>query len=179
MWMHATPPNRRPWSRARAVVALTLLAACGPLTTFSARGGGVCPKRESDCRFEVISSRPAREFQVIGVIDIEAPHAGALPRDEAAFRRAIGAAVCRAGGDAVIPGINGDQRYVLATVVKWVDAVQSEPVCPLPDAGSDAAAQSAAAAGPNGPSAPREDSTSLSSCEHASHEAETQAGAAC
>ena len=115
----------------------TLLSACSPLAMFS-RNGGSCKERQPDCPFDVITSRPEREFQVVGVIDIEAFSVRNLPGDEAAFRKAVAKAVCKAGGDAVIPGVNGDKRYVLATVVKWVDEGRTTPICPKPppDAGS-------------------------------------------
>lgn len=106
---------------------------------FSKSGaGGACPKRAQDCTFDVITSRPARQYQVIGVIDIDAFSARNLPNDEVSFRRAVAKQVCEAGGDAVIPGVNGDRRYVLATVVKWVEEERTTPICPKPppDAGA-------------------------------------------
>jgi hypothetical protein len=80
----------------------------------------------------VITSRPARQYQAIGVIELEAASVKTLPNDEASFRRAIASEVCRVGGDAVIPGVNGDSRYVLATVVRWVEDDRKTPICPKP-----------------------------------------------
>jgi hypothetical protein len=104
----------------------------------------------------VISSRPARDYAVVGVIDLESFHVHVLPKDEAAFRSVVAGEVCAAGGDAVLPGINGNGRYVLATVVKWVDEGAKDPVCPKssPDAGAADGGASASEAAPDaGPAA--------------------------
>jgi hypothetical protein len=129
------------WSSLCRLAAIAaLLSACHPFTKYSPQSGGACAKRAPDCKFEVIAARPTREYQTIGVIDLEAFGARYLPNDEASFRRAIAADVCGAGGDAVIAGINGDKRYIMATVVKWVEEGRTEPICPRPppDAGVDA-----------------------------------------
>lgn len=123
---------------AGALAVMTLLCACVPHAIYTARVES-CPKRPADCSFEVISRRPARDYAVIGVIDVESFQVRHLPKDEAAFRSAVAGEVCRAGGDAVVPGINGNGRYVLATVVKWVDEGATTPVCPKPSAHAGAA----------------------------------------
>jgi hypothetical protein len=112
------------------------LVACHPTATFTAQGG-VCPTRAYDCTFEIIEGKPARDFQKVGVIEIEAFYVRNVPKTEADFRKEFGPVICHAGGDAVVPAINGDGRYVLATIVKWVDSPDAGPACPkkLPDAG--------------------------------------------
>lgn len=116
-----------------SMACATLLAACTPWLTFTKQDGfGFCLERAPGCDFDVITSRPARQYQTIGMIDIDAANVKTLPNDEASFRRAIAAEVCRVGGDAVIPGVNGDHRYVLATVVRWVDDDRKTPICPKP-----------------------------------------------
>jgi hypothetical protein len=116
-------------SSAGAWIALPLLCACVPEVLFTPRGGS-CPKRPENCAFELISRRPQREYEVIGVLDLEVFAARKIPNDDASFRAVVADEVCRAGGDAVIPGINGNGRYVLATVVKWVDIAAQGPACP-------------------------------------------------
>src|SRR5690349_6692795 len=103
-------------SPAGAWVALSLLCACVPHAIFTPRGG-VCPQRPADCAFELVSGQSTRAYEVIGVIDVEAFAVRKIPNDDASFRALIGREVCRTGGDAVVPGINGNGRYVLATVV--------------------------------------------------------------
>jgi hypothetical protein len=120
------------------VLALPVaIAACGPALLYEPRAGN-CPERPKQCSFELISGRSLRPYEVIGVLDIAAFSARKLPKDPASFRAAIADRVCKAGGDAVIPGVNFDRRYVLATVVKWVDDSTPTPVCPkaLKDAGA-------------------------------------------
>jgi hypothetical protein len=134
-----------PLARAHMAMLLTL-GGCVPHATFTARGGS-CPKRPANCPFELVSSRPARDYAVIGVIDLEAFHVPKLPNDEASFRAAIAKDVCEAGGDAVLPGINGNGRYVLATVVKWVEGPSAGPVCPAQDAAVSLPEQGEADAG--------------------------------
>lgn len=124
------------------------LTACHPSATFTAQGG-VCPTRPIDCSFEIIEGKPARDYQKVGVIDVESFYVKSIPKTEADFRKTFGPMICHSGGDAVIPGINGDGRYVMATIVKWVDSPDAGPACPkkLPDAGvKDAGAVDAGAA---------------------------------
>lgn len=118
-----------------AVLAL-LTVGCGPVSTFTARGN-VCPAQPEGCEVTVITSRPERDYQVMGVLDIEAFSVRSLPRNEEAFRALVSPAVCRAGGDAVIPATSGDGRYIQATVVKWVEPGAAGPVC-LPEADAGA-----------------------------------------
>lgn len=125
--------------RSASLLVLTLslgLGACGPVTTYTPRAG-TCPARPPTCKFDVLMSRPDKDFQVIGVIELESFHAPNVPNNPADFRKVVHDAVCKAGGDAVYPGINGHGRYVLATVVKWADAATHDPVCPKasPEAG--------------------------------------------
>jgi len=123
---------------AGALAVVTSLCACVPHATFTPRGG-TCAKRPPNCTFEVISSRPARDYSVVGVIEIESFHVRNIPNDEAVFRSVVAGEVCGAGGDAVLPGVNGNGRYVLATVVKWVDEGAASPVCPKSSADAGAA----------------------------------------
>ena len=120
----------------RVPVCLTVLTfslcACTPLITFTPRGAAKTAK-SPDCQFELVTGEAPKPYSVVGVIDLEAFGPRYLPKDEAAFRQAIGKAVCQAGGDGVLPGINGDGRYVLATVVTW--AVEPSQAAPAGQAG--------------------------------------------
>jgi hypothetical protein len=141
---------------ASVLAVVSTLCACVPHAIYTPRVQS-CPKRPSDCSFEVISSRPARDYAVIGVIEIESFHVRNTPKDEAAFRSVVAGEVCSAGGDAVVPGINGNGRYVLATVVKWVDEGATTPVCPQSsgDAGAAEGGASEAEGAPDAGSAPQ------------------------
>jgi len=131
----------------RGVGALVLLVAgCGPVATFTARGPA-CPAQPAGCEVTVINQRPQRPYQIIGVLDIEAFSVRGIPNDENEFLALVAVEVCRRGGDAVIPGVTGDGRFVVATVVKWVEPGTTEPVCaPPPDGGVPEAAPDAGTA---------------------------------
>lgn len=104
------------------MTVLSLLAfGCGPSVTFTPKEGTARPPQPAPCRVTVFRQRPARDYEVIGVIDIEAFSVRSIPRNEGSFRTEVAPKVCRAGGDAVIPGINGDGRYIQGTVVRWLD----------------------------------------------------------
>jgi hypothetical protein len=112
------------------ILALSALhGGCGPVTTFTARGAA-CAERPTDCELTVIDRRPERDFRVIGVLDVEAFSVRRIPRDDETFLALVRSDVCKAGGDAVIPGVTGDGRYVQATIVKWIEPKSTEPFCP-------------------------------------------------
>ena len=117
-----------------ASIALSA-SACGPVTTLR-RVGATVRCHPSGCAFDVVTSRPARDYRVIAVLDVEAFAVKRVPNTEEKFRAAIAKDVCSVGGDAVIPGINVDGRYVLATVIAWLPdfppAPAPEPPVPLP-----------------------------------------------
>jgi hypothetical protein len=109
------------------VVGLTLVCACGPQVTWTRRISS--PARAPGCAFDVIQAGSAQGYSVIGVIDIDAFAVRALPKNDIELRRAVADRVCRVGGDAVLPGINGDGRYVLATVLKQAVPPSVAPCC--------------------------------------------------
>jgi hypothetical protein len=115
---------------------LVFLTACGPSLTWTRRAPSQA--RPADCVFDVIDVGPRPPLREIGVIEIDSFSLRALPRSEASFRKLIAKEVCKVGGDAVIPGVNGFGRYVLATVVTFVTDTSFPPVVP----GGPGAAQS-------------------------------------
>lgn len=68
----------------------------------------------------VLNGRAPYDWEVVAVVDLAAFSVRALPRDDEAFLELVRPAVCEAGGDAVIAGVNGNGRYVLGTVIAWV-----------------------------------------------------------
>jgi hypothetical protein len=118
-------------------VVLTCLVACGPSLTFTRRAPSKA--REHGCRFDILVVGAFPIHHEIGVIDLDAFSVRSLPRLESEFRKAIAERVCQVGGDAVLPGINGNGRYVLATVVKYVDTSAFAPkIAPEPPADAPA-----------------------------------------
>ncbi len=57
-------------------------------------------------------------YEEVGVIDIAAFHPGSMPKNDKQFRKVVEKSVCRFGGDAVIPVINGVGTYVLGRVIR-------------------------------------------------------------
>ena len=104
------------------------LAACSPLVTYAPRAGE-CPARPSGCPFDILADTSTRPYQVIGSIELAAFDVRSIPKDEAALRTLIGPEVCRRGGDAVVPGTNEDGRYLVATVVRWLDVSEPPSTC--------------------------------------------------
>lgn len=112
---------RRTRSIALACAGLgTMLIGCGASTAWTRRGTRT-PPRDPGCQFDVLSTSSAHKYQVIGVIDIAAFSVRALPNSDDKLRAVLADKVCLEGGDAVVPAINGDGRYVLATVVQYID----------------------------------------------------------
>jgi hypothetical protein len=75
------------------------------------------PAKEAGCFFEVLTTRPDRAYDELGVLDCNG--AEAAPRDMATFREKIAPMVCGAGGDAVLADVNGAGNYVRGTVILY------------------------------------------------------------
>lgn len=84
------------------------------------------PTSKERCeRVKVLRGRAPHEWEIVAVIDLAAFSVRALPRNDEAFLELVRPAVCEAGGDAVIAGVNGDGRYVLGTVIAWTEPYAS------------------------------------------------------
>lgn len=116
-----------PWA---LPAALSLIVGCGVQVAYtrqpgaSAHPASAAPTAHCD-DVRVLRGRAPREWKVVGVVDLAAFSVRALPRDDEAFLELVRPAVCAAGGDAVIAGVNGDGRYVLGTVIAWVEPGES------------------------------------------------------
>jgi len=73
------------------------------------------PPKPANCSFDILTSRPDRPYDELGVLD---PQRAALG-DLASFREAIGADVCRAGGDAVVAEFSSQGYYMSGTVIRY------------------------------------------------------------
>ncbi|MFT3921844.1 MAG: hypothetical protein QM778_04860 [Myxococcales bacterium] len=111
-----------------AVLGFAFLTACTPSVTWTRRAAS--KPRQAGCSFDVIDLGPRPPLREIGVIEIDAFSPRAIPRREADFRELIAKEVCKVGGEAVVPGIDGFGRYVLATVVTYVKDCSFPPVVP-------------------------------------------------
>jgi hypothetical protein len=109
----------RPVTKTVLLVAV-VLAGCGSSAYFyGPLGAVVAPPKPKGCSFDLVDKRPEQAFDPLGVLaplDIEATK---LPADDAAFKKAVEAEVCAAGGDAVVVERDRQGRRVRGTVVRW------------------------------------------------------------
>lgn len=127
-----------------ATVIASLAVGCVPQMVFTAHGAA-CEPRPEGCEVTLITRRPDRDFQIIGVVDVEAISVRRIPNDEEAFLALITPKACAVGADGVIPGQTGDNRYIQGTLVKWVEDGQTEPACVEEDEEAEGAEPSGAA----------------------------------
>jgi hypothetical protein len=79
----------------------------------------VAQPRAAGCSFTVLNKPPDQAYDSLGVLAPADITTSKLPSDEAAFKKAAGAQICAAGGDAVVVERNGEGRHVRATVIRW------------------------------------------------------------
>ena len=108
------------------VAALCVLAGCAAKTQYTPTSSRAVAARPVNCAFDILSMRPARGIEELGIIDFEGgavsktgERAG-VPSSASQLREKIGAQVCGAGGEAVLTEVNGLGQYVRATVVRYV-----------------------------------------------------------
>lgn len=104
------------------LVLFVLASGCGVTTSYRPIVGEDAPateRREPDCDFRVVPVVELSElrFTPLGTLDLTSFWPGAMPRSAEDFRAAVAEEVCKAGGDAVVPGIDASGRYVLGSVV--------------------------------------------------------------
>jgi len=92
--------------------------ACGGQFDYR-RTGGVFAARGPDCDYRVIRDRVVEPYEELGTIDIDAFSMRSLPDNEERFREVVGAKVCAAGGDAVIPAIDIYGHWVIGTIIRF------------------------------------------------------------
>jgi hypothetical protein len=93
-----------------------LCSACVPTSyTFSPTSRGVTP-RDKGCEFKVLTTSPDESFEEIGTLK---HYNGDMPKNEADFKKAIGARVCEVGGHAVVASRGSGGGYEAASVIKY------------------------------------------------------------
>lgn len=105
--------------------------ACSPSTVASTTGAPQSP-REAGCDFQVLTVLP-EGYAEIGVIDFKPSiwtNSSEWNYTELAdVKKAIGADVCRAGGDAALAMANGTGQYAKVTILKRQSAApRAQPV---------------------------------------------------
>lgn len=111
---------------ATLVTMAVLLAACAAQTRYTPTSASSVAARPANCAFDVLTIRPARAVQELGLFEFEGGavyktgHRAGVPSTAAELREKIGPQVCAAGGEAVLTEVNGLGQYVRATVVRYV-----------------------------------------------------------
>jgi hypothetical protein len=99
----------------RRLLCLVLAAAGCSAYRYERSTSITAPPKPANCSFDILASRPDRPYDELGVLD---PQRAALG-DQASFREAIRADVCRAGGDAVVAEVSSQGYYVSGTVIRY------------------------------------------------------------
>jgi hypothetical protein len=97
------------------LVVLIAIAGCVGYK-YSTTTSVTAPSKPESCEFDVLSTRPDRPYDELGVLETSA---GYEARSVSSFRDAILRDVCRAGGDAVLAEVNGLGHYVRGTVIRY------------------------------------------------------------
>jgi hypothetical protein len=112
--------------RMALVGAVSLLAiGCAAETHYTASSSLRAQPKPDNCSFEVLSTRPQRLFEELGIIDFtggviyQNGHRSGVPDSASALKDKAAQTVCRAGGDALLADVNGLGEYVRATVIRY------------------------------------------------------------
>jgi hypothetical protein len=106
----------------RRILVVLLLVGCSPLEyAFTPSVKGVIPKPDN-CVIEVVTSQPSRDYQELGQLEY---YNGKEPTTTEAFKKAVWAQVCQAGGDAVIAIADAKGRYTKGTVIAYTNKAQA------------------------------------------------------
>lgn len=100
------------------LLAVFCVQGCGAATGYK-QTGSVYPARGPNCEFQVLRDPVLEPYEEIGVIEVEAFHAKAVPNSDSDFHKVVAFKVCKAGGHAVIPAINNRGRYILGRVIRF------------------------------------------------------------
>jgi hypothetical protein len=111
-------PPMQSWLHVTVLIFGVGMLGCGGQASVR-KTGGTYAGRGPNCEYRVIRNRIMEPYEEIGVIDIDAFGAPQLPNNEERFRKVAGPRVCAMGGDAVIPAINTNGRWVQGTVIRF------------------------------------------------------------
>ncbi|MFL5311754.1 MAG: hypothetical protein ACJ79H_15010 [Myxococcales bacterium] len=119
---HASMIHRLlPLAWAASLLAIGCAAQPQYMATTSVRAQ---PKPEN-CSFDILTTRPQRIFDELGIIDFTGGLIGqngrraGLPDNAAELKEKTARSVCDAGGDAVLAEVNGLGQYIRATVIRY------------------------------------------------------------
>ncbi|MCI0668912.1 MAG: hypothetical protein L0Y64_00470 [Myxococcaceae bacterium] len=96
------------------LICTALLSGCAPSYRWAKTTSVQADARESSCSFDILTARPDRAFDELGVLEKEWD-----TNQVDGFRASTQAQVCAAGGDAVLVEVNGLGHYVRGTVIRY------------------------------------------------------------
>jgi hypothetical protein len=97
-------------------LALTVAGCGGPVYRFTSISAPQAP-RPQDCAFAISTSPPdPRQFEEIGVLDARRQPSNRLD----VFKRHAAPEICAAGGDLVVPEVNGYGYYMRGVLYRRV-----------------------------------------------------------
>ena len=100
------------------MTAVVASAGCGGKYLYGPLGEVAAQPRPKGCEFALAYAVPEVAYDSLGVLapeDIQKPKVADAER---AFRSAVGAQVCAAGGDAVVVERNTEGQFIRATIIK-------------------------------------------------------------
>jgi hypothetical protein len=113
-------------SRTPLAWAAPLLAAgCFASTQYTPSSSVRAQAKPDECSFDVLTARPQRQFEELGIIDFTGGFTGSngrragVPDSASELKDKAAQTVCRAGGDALLTDVNGLGQYVRATVIRY------------------------------------------------------------
>jgi hypothetical protein len=107
--------------RPAAVILLLLMPACATSFVTTRTSTGPVTPSAPHCSFAVLTSRAARPYEELAILDVKPDGMGFSIRNAGDFKKLVEAEVCSLGGDAVFAEINGYGGYVRGTVLRWKD----------------------------------------------------------
>src|SRR5687768_10442284 len=101
--------------RPRTLLLTVVLAGCGPYQYTQTTSSPAVAKPRT-CAFEVLTIRPDRPFDELGVLEWSGGYA---PRSIAEFRTEAARHVCAAGGDALLATSAPGHSYHRASIIRY------------------------------------------------------------
>ena len=99
-------------------IVLVAMAGCGGSYRYAQTTSVTAPAKPETCSFDVLSTRPDRPYDELGVLDFSGDQM-AVAKSVTSFRDRVRPHVCGAGGDAVLAEVNGVGYYVRGTVIRY------------------------------------------------------------
>lgn len=111
--------KRAGWLLLAALAAPVGAGGCAISYVLGYTGAAPPAPKPEGCAFDVLDGAPRRAFDEIAIIAPRDIEYGEMAGGSTPYREAVGALVCRAGGDAVVAERDWLGRYIRGTVIKY------------------------------------------------------------